>query len=188
MAGLEGREHTRAGDLAGGWRQRLALGCAILHEPRILFLDEPTGGVDPLSRREFWSHIKQVSASGVTVLVTTHYLDEAEHCGRVAIIHAGRLAALGTPAGLKHTFVDRGIIEVRTGNPVEAMRLLDLMPEVEKTSIFGTAVHAVMKSDRPDLMPVLKDRLDGAGVNVMSMVPVSPSLEDVFLEVVERAG
>lgn len=188
MAGLQGREHTRAGDLAGGWRQRLALGCAILHEPRILFLDEPTGGVDPLSRREFWSLIKQLAASGVTVLVTTHYLDEAEHCGRVAIIHAGKLAALGTPADLKHVFSDRGIIEVRTGNPVEAMRLLDLMPEVEKTSIFGTSVHAVMKSAQPDLMPAVKGRLDAAGVKVMSMVPVPPSLEDVFLEVVERAG
>jgi len=94
MAGLEGREHLRTSELAGGWRQRLALGCAILHEPPIVFLDEPTGGVDPLSRRQFWNLIDQLSASGVTVLVTTHYLDEAEHCHRIAIIHAGRLAAI----------------------------------------------------------------------------------------------
>jgi ABC-2 type transport system ATP-binding protein len=106
MAGLAGREHTRAADLAGGWRQRLALGCAILHEPPIVFLDEPTGGVDPLSRREFWNLIDHLSASGVTVLVTTHYLDEAEHCHRVAIIHGGRLAAMGTTGELKRVFAE----------------------------------------------------------------------------------
>ena len=107
IAGLHGREHTRAADLAGGWRQRLALGCAILHEPPILFLDEPTGGVDPLSRRAFWSLIDSLSGSGVTVLVTTHYLDEAEHCSRLAIIHGGRLAAIGTTDELKRVFAGR---------------------------------------------------------------------------------
>ena len=96
MAGLSGRENTRAKDLAGGWRQRLALGCAILHEPRIVFLDEPTGGVDPVSRRQFWRLIEEMSRSGVTILVTTHYLDEAEHCHRIAIVNAGKLAAMGT--------------------------------------------------------------------------------------------
>src|SRR6185503_6453466 len=96
MAGLEGRERTLARDLAGGWRQRLALGCAILHEPSIVFLDEPTGGVDPLSRRRFWTLIEDLARSGVTILVTTHYLDEAEHCHRLAIIHAGKLIAIGT--------------------------------------------------------------------------------------------
>src|SRR5438445_6456689 len=101
MAGLTGRERTRTSDLAGGWRQRLALGCAILHEPRILFLDEPTGGVDPLSRRHFWRLIDTLSQSGVTVLVTTHYLDEAERCHRVALIHAGKLAAIGTTTEVK---------------------------------------------------------------------------------------
>src|SRR5947208_8557363 len=148
MAGLEGREHARTGDLAGGWRQRLALGCAILHEPPIVFLDEPTGGVDPLSRRHFWNLIDHLSASGVTVLVTTHYLDEAEHCHRIAIIQAGRLAALGTTDELKRVFANRAIVEIHSANPVEAMRLLDEMPEVEKTSVFGTAVHAVLKADR----------------------------------------
>src|SRR5436190_13106355 len=136
MAGLEGREHTRTGELAGGWRQRLALGCAILHEPPIVFLDEPTGGVDPLSRRHFWNLIDQLSGAGVTLLVTTHYLDEAEHCHRIAIIHAGRLAALGSTDELKRIFEGRSIIEVHAANPVEAMRLLDRMPEVEKTSGF----------------------------------------------------
>jgi len=188
IAGLHGREQTRAADLAGGWRQRLALGCAILHEPPILFLDEPTGGVDPLSRREFWSLIDSLSASGITVLVTTHYLDEAEHCTRLAIIHGGRLAAIGTTEELKRVFADRAIVEVRTANPVETMRLLDAMPEIEKTSVFGTAVHAVIRGDSRQAMPTLKGRLDAAGVGAASIDPVQPSLEDVFLEVVEQAG
>jgi len=188
MAGLHGREETRAAELAGGWRQRLALGCAILHEPSIVFLDEPTGGVDPLSRREFWRLIDQLSASGTTVLVTTHYLDEAEHCHRLAIINGGQLAALGTADELKHVFADRAIIEVQAASPVEAMRLLDGMPEVEKTSVFGTAVHAVLKTNQADAASTLKRRLESAGVTVLSMVPVRPSLEDVFLDVVERRG
>jgi ABC-2 type transport system ATP-binding protein len=188
MAGLEGREQTRTGDLAGGWRQRLALGCAILHEPPIVFLDEPTGGVDPLSRRQFWNLIDHLSASGVTVLVTTHYLDEAEHCHRIAIIHAGRLAAIGSTDELKRIFANRAIVEIHSANPVEAMRLLDEMPEVEKTSVFGTAVHAVLKADRAASADALKGRLTAAGVGVTGIGPVQPSLEDVFLEVAEQAG
>ena len=188
MSGLQNREHTRAADLAGGWRQRLALGCAILHEPPVVFLDEPTGGVDPLSRREFWTLIDHLSSAGVTVLVTTHYLDEAEHCHRLAIINAGRLAAIGTTGELRRVFEDRTILEVRAANPVEAMRLLDQMPEIEKTSVFGTAVHAVMKRGRRDAAPALKHRLEAAGVPVASLEQVQPSLEDVFLDVVEQAG
>ena len=186
MAGLHGREGQRAADLAGGWRQRLALGCAILHEPPIVFLDEPTGGVDPLSRREFWSLIDRLSASGVTVLVTTHYLDEAEHCHRLAIIHGGQLAAIGTTDELKRVFTGRTIVEVHTANPVETMRLLDRMPEIEKTSVFGTAVHAVLKGNAREAMAALKQGLEAAGVAVASMTDVQPSLEDVFLEVVEQ--
>src|SRR6188472_259664 len=113
MAGLRGRETTLARDLSGGWRQRLALGCAILHEPPILFLDEPTGGVDPLSRRQFWRLIDMLASSGVTVLVTTHYLDEAERCHRVTLIHAGRLAAIGTTTEVKQVFAGRPILEIR---------------------------------------------------------------------------
>ena len=125
MAGLQGRENTLAGDLSGGWRQRLALGCAILHEPSIVFLDEPTGGVDPLSRRRFWRLIDDLSRAGVAVLVTTHYLDEAEHCHRVAIIQAGKLAALGTVDELKSIFASRPIFELRSSRPVDAMQALD---------------------------------------------------------------
>jgi ABC-2 type transport system ATP-binding protein len=187
MAGLHGREATLAGALSGGWRQRLALGCAILHEPPIVFLDEPTGGVDPLSRRQFWRLIDELARSGVTVLVTTHYLDEAEHCHRIAIIQAGKLAALGTIAELKRIFAARPILEIRAAQPVAAMRLLEAMPEVEKTSIFGTAVHAVLRAAdaRPDDIAA---RLQQGGVEVSEVAAVEPSLEDVFLDVAERSA
>jgi ABC-2 type transport system ATP-binding protein len=187
MAGLRGRERTLTGDLSGGWRQRLALGCAVLHEPRIVFLDEPTGGVDPLSRRRFWRLIDELAGTGVAVLVTTHYLDEAEHCHRIAIIQAGRLAALGTVHELKGVFASRPLVEVRAADPVAAMRHLDAMPEVEKTSIFGTSVHAVLRSagTAPETIAA---RLRAAGLVVDECGPVEPSLEDVFLDVVERSA
>jgi ABC-2 type transport system ATP-binding protein len=187
MAGLRGRETTLARDLSGGWRQRLALGCAVLHEPPILFLDEPTGGVDPLSRRQFWRLIDALSASGVTVLVTTHYLDEAERCHRVALIHAGRLATIGTVHEVKQIFAERPIVEIRTDRPVDAMNALDAMPEVEKTSLFGTAVHAVLRSTDVEADEIGR-RLSGAGLPVAGVMRVEPSLEDVFLDVVDKAG
>jgi ABC-2 type transport system ATP-binding protein len=187
MAGLRGRERVLTGELSGGWRQRLALGCAVLHQPPIVFLDEPTGGVDPLSRRRFWRLIDELAAGGVTVLVTTHYLDEAEHCHRIAIIQAGRLAALGTVAELKRVFESRPIVEVRAADPVGAMRTLDAMADVEKTSIFGTAVHAVLRPGAANVDSI-EARLRVAGVVVESCVPVEPSLEDVFLDVAERSA
>ena len=184
MAGLRGRESMLTAALSGGWRQRLGLGCAILHQPPIVFLDEPTGGVDPLSRRRFWRLINDLAGSGTTVLVTTHYLDEAENCHRVAIIQAGRLAALGTVPELKQVFAERPILEVRASKPVDAMRRLEAMPEVEKTSIFGTAVHAVMRSRdaRPDAVAAA---LGEAGISATCTI-VEPSLEDVFLDVAEK--
>jgi ABC-2 type transport system ATP-binding protein len=185
MAGLAGKETVPARALSGGWRQRLALGCALLHEPPIVFLDEPTGGVDPVSRRAFWRLIDDLSSHGTTVLVTTHYLDEAERCDRIAIIHAGRLAALGTTRALKQTFEGRPIVEVRTARPVEAMGVLDGMPGVEKTSLFGTAVHAVLASEavRPS---AIEAALTARGIAVLGLAPVAPSLEDVFLDLVDR--
>jgi ABC-2 type transport system ATP-binding protein len=186
MAGLSGREHTKAGDLAGGWRQRLALGCAILHEPPVVFLDEPTGGVDPLSRRRFWRLIEDMSKRGVTILVTTHYLDEAEYCHRLAIISAGKLAAMGTANELKQVFTTRPIFEIRSSQPVDVMRALDELPDIEKTTIFGTAVHAVLRHSDVDperLAASLRQR----GLTVDSAERVTPSLEDVFLDVVEHA-
>ena len=187
MAGLVGRENTMTRDLAGGWRQRLALGCAILHEPPIVFLDEPTGGVDPISRRQFWRLIDQLSQAGTTVLVTTHYLDEAEHCHRIAVMSAGKLAALGTTAELKRVFEGRAIVEVQAHDAVAAMRELEQMPEVEKTSLFGTAVHAVLRdlSLTPERVAT---GLRTKGITDARAESVEPSLEDVFLDVVERSA
>ncbi|HVH26244.1 MAG TPA: ABC transporter ATP-binding protein [Vicinamibacterales bacterium] len=187
MSGLSGREGTKARELAGGWRQRLALGCAILHEPRVVFLDEPTGGVDPISRRQFWNLIEDLSRAGVTILVTTHYLDEAEHCHRIAIINAGTLAAIGTSRELKKIFADRPILEIHSSRPVDVMRILDGMDEVEKTTVFGTAVHAVLRSDRVEAS-TLADRLRMQGLEIRAIDRVMPSLEDVFLDVIERAS
>ena len=187
MAGLRGRERTLTQDLAGGWRQRLALGCAILHEPPILFLDEPTGGVDPVSRRQFWALINQLSQRGVTIFVTTHYLDEAEHCHRLALMQAGRIAALGTVRELKAVFSDRAVVEVRTPSPMEALRALDDVPSVEKTSLFGTALHVWLKPGERDTRP-LQQRFKERGLKTESVEFVQPSLEDVFMDVVERAG
>lgn len=186
MAGLSGREHTRAKDLAGGWRHRLALGCAILHEPRIVFLDEPTGGVDPVSRRQFWRLIEEMSRAGVTILVTTHYLDEAEHCHRIAIVNAGKLAAMGTSHQLKEIFAQRPILEIYSSRPVDVMRALDEVSDVEKTTVFGTAVHAVLRTPDVDLA-ALADRLNAQGLDIGGIDRVMPSLEDVFLDVVEHA-
>jgi len=185
IGGLAGREHELARDLSGGWRQRLALGCALLHEPPIVFLDEPTGGVDPVSRRSFWRLIDDVSGRGTTVLVTTHYLDEAERCDRVAILHAGRLAAIGTPSDLKRAFDRRPIVEVRSPAPVAAMAWLDDWPPVEKTSLFGTAVHAILR--HTDVSPdAVRVALEAAGLPVETVTVVVPSLEDVFIDVVDR--
>ena len=186
MAGLTGREGTLTKDLAGGWRQRLALGCSLLHEPPILFLDEPTGGVDPVSRRQFWALISQLSAQGITVFVTTHYLDEAEHCHRLALMHAGRIALSGSVHEMKRTFADRALVEVRTPAPMKALRALDGLTDVEKVSLFGTALHVLMRPGRRDTTAVT-NRLAQQHIPVESQSFVEPSLEDVFMDVVDRA-
>ncbi|MEI6245043.1 MAG: ABC transporter ATP-binding protein, partial [Acidobacteriota bacterium] len=187
MAGLVGREKQLTHDLAGGWRQRLALGCALLHEPPLLFLDEPTGGVDPVSRRDFWRLIDDLSRGGTTVLVTTHYMDEAERCDRVAIIQAGKMAALGTISELKSVFANRPILEIRSANPMQAMAIADALPTVEKTSLFGTAVHAVLREGGDESRSGVRQALASAGLVIEGIEPVVPSLDDVFLDVVDRS-
>jgi len=187
MADLSGRESLLTGDLPGGWKQRLALACSLLHEPQVLFLDEPTSGVDPLSRRRFWTLIDELAAGGVTVFVTTHYLDEAEHCNRIAVMHAGRLAALGTPLELKQVFAGRAVLEVKCPRLAEALEQLDSAPGVHEVSVFGTRLHVVVDALARSGQAVV-ELLERAGNAPASAEPVVPSLEDVFLHHVEAAS
>ncbi|HEX9614692.1 MAG TPA: ABC transporter ATP-binding protein [Bacteroidota bacterium] len=183
MAGLEGKEDTLTRTLSGGWKQRLALGCAVLHEPPILFLDEPTGGVDPVSRRDFWDLIYTLSAQGVTIFVTTHYLDEAEHCNTIGLVYASRLIALGSPGELKQKLDQYSIYEVTTGQPVEAMELLQRESWVVETSIFGSAFH-VSTGSGPESEGRVRTTLSKGGIETEHIEPIKPSLEDVFIHLI----
>jgi ABC-2 type transport system ATP-binding protein len=186
MAGLTGKEDLLTGSLPGGWKQRLALACAVLHQPRIVFLDEPTSGVDPLSRRRFWRLIDDMASQGVTVFVTTHYLDEAEYCQRLALIHAGKLAALGTVDELKRVFAGRAVLEVTAPRVGDALEALAAQPWVLETSVFGTRVHAVVAEAAVDAQRV-RALLESAGNTPVSVERIVPSLEDVFIHHVEQA-
>jgi ABC-2 type transport system ATP-binding protein len=186
MAGLEGKEDRLTGELPGGWKQRLALACAVLHEPRVVFLDEPTSGVDPISRRRFWRLIDEMSAAGVTVFVTTHYLDEAEYCHRLALIHAGRLVALGTVSDLKTVFAGDAVLEVAAPRAGEALEAIDGAPWALETSIFGTRVHVVVE-DADEGRRRIEERLARAGIGPVAIERILPSLEDVFIHHVEEA-
>ena len=186
MAGLTGRERQLAGTLSGGWKQRLALGCAIVHEPPLLFLDEPTAGVDPVSRRRFWNMIYGLSTGGITIFLTTHYLDEAEHAHRVAMMHSGRLIALDTPEGLKATAVPGTLVEVEPvpGDTMRVLDALDALPGVRDVALYGTALHAVLSHDAAGrgLTPeALRRQLATLGIEVPRLEPISPTLEDVFI-------
>jgi ABC-2 type transport system ATP-binding protein len=184
MAGLKGRERSLARELSVGWRQRLALGCALLHEPEIVFLDEPTGGVDPVSRRNFWELINRLSGEGVTVFVTTHYLDEAEYCNDIRLIHAGRIVAAGSPGELKRTYIRNPILEVECDRVVDAMELLQSEDWVIETSIFGAYLH-VSVADETEGRERVKAALASAGIEVRRMDRIMPSLEDVFISRIE---
>jgi ABC-2 type transport system ATP-binding protein len=185
-AGLTGKEDVLTRDLAGGWKQRLALACAVLHRPRVVFLDEPTSGVDPVSRRRFWSLIDTMAEDGVTVFVTTHYLDEAEHCHRLALIHAGRLTALGTVAELKSVFARKAVLEVAVPRVAEALDLLAGQPFVRETSAFGTRLHVIVDDADSGRRRVL-ELLETSGNVPATAERIVPSLEDVFIHHVEAA-
>ena len=180
MSNLKGRENRITGTLPGGWKQRLALGCAVLHRPPIVFLDEPTSGVDPISRRQFWDLIHQMAHEGVTVFVTTHYMEEAEYCNRLALIFRGRLVALGTPTELKHDSMNGELLLVECeplGAAVEALRSA---PDVMDAAVFGNALHLVVR-DAAAAAPRLKEYLPGRGIAVRRMEKIRPTLEDVFV-------
>lgn len=187
MAGLEEREHSLTATLAVGWKQRLALGCAIVHEPEILFLDEPTSGVDPLSRRSFWDLIYEVAGRGVTVFVTTHYMDEAEHCDRLAMIYRGRLVALGSPAQLKQAYTAGTLLEVQVEETMAALEVLAAAPGVAEVAVFGRNLHVVRPgAETPEQAGrEVRTVLEAAGITEAEITPIAPSLEDVFVGLVE---
>lgn len=185
MSGLNEHKKRRTSTLAGGWKQRLALGCAILHEPPILFLDEPTSGVDPISRRSFWQLIYELSDSGVTVFVTTHYMEEAEYCDRLGMIYRGEVVALGTPSELKATSLEGRIIEIVVPRPQEALELLLADPAVSDAALFGSSIHATIKDSEPDADRI-RAMLSTHGFTVTAIEYTEPSLEDVFVSLVER--
>ncbi len=186
MAGLAGERDRLTGELALGWKQRLALGCAVLHEPPILFLDEPTSGVDPISRRRFWDLIYTLAEGGTTVFVTTHYMEEAESCHRLALMNRGRLIALDTPAGLRAAAREQ-LLELATPDAIGALAALDGAPEVVRAGLFGRDLHVTV-GDRAAAMVALPRHLAARGIAVTGLRAIAPSLEDVFIALVQSAG
>jgi ABC-2 type transport system ATP-binding protein len=184
-AGLEGRENQATRLLAGGWKQRLALACAILHQPPIVFLDEPTSGVDPLSRRRFWDLIYDMAGRGRTVFITTHYMEEAEYCDRVAMIYRGRMIALGTPRELKERLVEETILDLRCPDPQDIMDALSAVDGIRDVALFGAGLH--LKVDNADIaqqrIRLLTDRL---GLSNVTMARIDPNMEDVFVSLIEK--
>ena len=180
MAGLQGREKELTKNLSGGWRQRLALGCAILHQPELLFLDEPTAGVDPISRRDFWDLLYALSNQGRTIFVTTHYMDEAEHCHRMAFIQHGRLAALGSPEEIKAEKMKGQVLEIDCTAPDQAMGILRAAGLFLEVSLYGALIHAVAE-DVASTKPQVEKLLNEKSIEVHAMQLIAPSLEDAFI-------
>jgi len=183
--GLGGQERRLVGELPTGWRQRLALAGALLHQPSVIFLDEPTSGVDPLTRRRFWDLIAELAAEGTTIFVTTHYLDEAEYCNRLGLIHSGRLIALGAPETLKARYLTRPLYELEATPLRTALDALRQMAEVFEATPFGNRLHVTL-ADTSVTLEILSDRLRAAGVTTVSIRPIVPSLEDVFIHLIEH--
>ena len=180
MAGLEGRERELTRNLSGGWKQRLALGTAIIHEPEMLFLDEPTAGVDPISRRAFWDLLYELAENGTTIMVTTHYMDEAEHCQNLAFIQHGQIVAQGSPVAIKETKMRGQVLEIDCEEPALAIPALREMGMFEEVALYGALIHAVAP-DVEGLRPQIEQRLQEAGALVRTMDVIAPSLEDVFI-------
>jgi ABC-2 type transport system ATP-binding protein len=180
LAGLQGCERELAANLAGGFKQRLALAAAILHEPPLLFLDEPTAGVDPVSRRDFWKLLYQLAAHGTTIFVTTHYMDEAEQCHRLAFIYEGRLVATGTPSDIKDKQMRGRVIEIECEPPGRALEILRGVNHLDEVALYGSLIHVVV-GDIAMQQPIIENALRDAGVSVSSLTVIPPSLEDVFI-------
>ncbi|MEJ2596880.1 MAG: ABC transporter ATP-binding protein [Anaerolineales bacterium] len=185
LAGLKGRQATKTRDLSGGWRQRLALSAAILHKPELLFLDEPTAGVDPVSRRLFWDLLYRLTAEGVTIFITTHYMDEAEHCQRLAFIQRGRIIAYGSPGEIKKETMHGPVLEIASSDAAQAIKALRAAQAAgrlpaEKVELYGSLVHVVapgIEKNQNNIRKILKE----AGVQLEQISTIEPSLEDVFI-------
>ncbi len=185
MIGLKEHKDRMTHTLAVGWKQRLALGCAILHEPSILFLDEPTSGVDPISRRDFWSLIHRMSEKGVTTFVTTHYMDEAEYCDRLALIYKGKIVAIGSPSDLKLETLYQGVLEIGAEPLMKALEILRREPWVAEAAIFGNSIHLIGR-EGVDVEREVALILQRHGLTLTKVDRIQPSLEDVFVSLIEK--
>ncbi|MEA2649043.1 MAG: drug efflux transport system ATP-binding protein, partial [Candidatus Binataceae bacterium] len=186
MAGLRGRESSLTGTLSGGWKQRLALGCAVLHRPPILFLDEPTSGVDPLSRRLFWELIQRMSDESVTVFVTTHYMDEAVYCNRLALMDRGQLIALGTPTELRRDSIEGSLLLLECDRIGDALERVRRVEGVHDAAVFGNALHLVVSN--VEVGSAIRAALEADGIAVARLESIRPSLEDAFVALTARRG
>ena len=185
LSGLEGHENTKTSDLSGGWRQRLALSAAILHKPEVLFLDEPTAGVDPVSRRAFWDLLYQLVAEGITVFITTHYMDEAEHCHRLAFIQHGKIIAQGTPRTIKGKSMKGSVLEIETPQAEELIQFLDTQRDEGQlqdltAELYGPLVH-VFTTHPASQAQKIRTLARQAGIEIQAINEIDPSLEDVFI-------
>ncbi len=185
MSGLEENRNTLTAILPGGWRQRLALGCALLHKPPVIFLDEPTSGVDPLSRRNFWDMIYQLASEGITVFVTTHYMDEAEYCDRLAMIYRGELVALGTPDELKARYMRADILNLECPDPFKMLQELQGISEIKEAALFGRGLHLVVE-DAQTAIPAIFAVIRESKTEYERLEKIKPSLEDVFVSIIEE--
>jgi ABC-2 type transport system ATP-binding protein len=186
MADLLGRERELAANLSIGWKQRLALGCSIIHQPQMIFLDEPTGGVDPLARRDFWDLLYNMAEEGTTLFVTTHYMDEAEHCHTLGFIYEGRIIAMGSPRNIKKEKMPATVLEVLPEDLDRSFEALNEMREVEEVIIHGNLLHVVTTIGPERAVSFLSEKLAGRNISVYEIEPVEPSLEDVFVSLIDE--
>ncbi|PJA99560.1 MAG: multidrug ABC transporter ATP-binding protein [Ignavibacteriales bacterium CG_4_9_14_3_um_filter_30_11] len=187
ISDLKNKENLITSSLPGGIKQRLALGTAVIHNPAIVFLDEPTSGVDPIARRQFWELINNISDQGTTVLVTTHYLEEAEFCNNIILINAGKLIAQGTPATLKKDYLKNKIIEIECNDPVTTMNILAEESYVDDTSIFGNNIHLSVNGNYKSKSQINESLKNKSDIIIKRIDPIVPTLEDVFIHLLEES-